>query len=91
MLETYRGEGCKFSLGLDIKMASATASTTFRTKATTLLSSDDALTLLLDHVERLSVKVDDFVRGGSGWISLKVDSVYLYITKYVDLFREEIL
>jgi hypothetical protein len=84
-LDMFRGQGCKFFLGADIEMSKmledATATTTFRTKSTPLLSVDDSLTELFEHVQKLCTRVDDFVRNGSGWISHKVDRVYLYITK----------
>ena len=84
-LDMFRGQGCKFFLGTDIEMSKmledATATTTFRTKSTPLLSVDDSLTELFEHVQKLCTRVDDFVRNGSGWISHKVDRVYLYITK----------
>ena len=92
-LDMFRGNGCKFFLGTDIEMSKmledATAMMTFRTKSTVLLNADDSLNELFEHVQRLSVKVDDFVREGSGWISHKVERVYLYITKldYLQFFE----
>ena len=86
-LDMFRGQGCKFFLGTDVEMSKmledATATATFRTKSSVLLSADDSLTELFDHLQRICAKADDFVRNGSGWISHKVERVYLYITKLV--------
>ena len=84
-LDMYRGQGCKFFIGMDIEMSKLieddTALISLRTKASPLLAADDSLIELTEHRQKICAKADDFVRNGSGWVSHKVEKVYLYITK----------
>ena len=87
VLDSYRERGCKFFVGIDVELSQMLEDRSdianFATRASTLLTADDAMVALYEHFQTLVGKVDTFLRDGSGWISHDVKRVLLYVTRLV--------
>ena len=76
----------KFYMSVKLKVSkeieTQASSADFRASATIILLSTDVDSVLDAQIARITSKVDEYTRNGSGWVTQEITDVHLHITKY---------